>query len=261
MEKRKQKEIEYYDKKTKEQLRNFQKENQTLDFEGFSPFILGSYKFLQELSKNKCENKKILDYGCGNGIHSVWLAEYGAEVVGIDLSKYSLQIAKERAKKEGIDNKAEFLMMDCENLDFPDDSFDIIFDGGTLSSLDFKKALPEISRVLRPGGFLIGIETLGHNPLTNLKRKINKITGKRTEWAAAHIFQTQDLRQAEKYFNRIETHFFHFVSWIVFPFLNLPGGKILLKLLEKIDHFLIFLFPFLKKYSFKIVFILSEPRK
>jgi len=113
---------------------------------------------------------------------------------------------------------------------------------------------------LKPEGFLIGIETLGHNPLTNLKRNFNKERGKRTKWATSHIFKIKDLRLAEEYFDKIETHFFHLVSWIAFPFLNLTGGKILLNLLEKIDYFLIFLFPFLKRYSFKIVFIFSEPR-
>ncbi|PIU24464.1 hypothetical protein COT12_00910, partial [Candidatus Berkelbacteria bacterium CG08_land_8_20_14_0_20_39_8] len=79
--------------------------------------------------------------------------------------------------------------MDCEKMEFPDNLFDIIFDGGTFSSIDLVKAYPELSRVLKPDGFLIGIETFGHNPFTNLKRKINKLIGKRTEWATAHIFR------------------------------------------------------------------------
>lgn len=260
MEPRKQKEIKYYDERAKKQLGNLQKEKKKVDFEGFNPFVLGGYKFLQSFLKNKCKDKKILDYGCGNGIHSVWLAAFGAEVAGIDLSEHSLQIAQRKVKQARINNKVKFMLMDCENLNFPNDSFNIVFDGGTFSSLDLKKVFPELKRVLKPGGFLIGIETLGHNPLTNFKRKINKKRGKRTEWAADHIFQMKDLKLAEEYFDKIETHFFHFVSWIAFPFLSLPGGKILLKLLEGIDRFLIFLFPFLRKYSFKIVFIFSQPK-
>jgi len=261
MENRKKVEIEYYDKEAKKWLKNKSETKREGDFEEFPPFLLESYKFLRQFLKNKCEGKKILDYGCGNGIHSVWLAEYGGKVIGIDLSKQSLQIAKERAKIKRVNNKTEFLAMDCEDLKFPDNYFDIIFDGGTFSSLDLNKSLPELTQVLKPDGFLIGIETLGHNPLTNLKRKINKLTGKRTKWAAEHIFKMKDLKQAENYFEKIETHFFHLVSWVAFPFLNLPGGKILLKLFEKIDHFLLFIFPFLQSYSFKIVFIFSEPRK
>ena len=146
--------------------------------------------------------------------------------------------------------------MDCESLKFPDNSFDIIFDGGTFSSLDLSKVFSELVRVLKPNGFLIGIETFGHNPFTNLKRKLNKISGKRTEWAASHIFQMKDLQEAKKYFNKIETKFFHLISWIAFPFLNLPGGKFLLKILEFFDKFL-FKLPFLEKYAFKVVFVFS----
>lgn len=258
MELRKQKEIEYYDKKAQEWLNDKQKKK-IRDFEGLNPFLLGSYNFLRELLKNRCEEKKLLDYGCGNGIHSIWLAKHGLKVTGIDLSEYSLQIAKENAKKEGVKNRTEFLLMDCENLKFTDKFFDIIFDGGTFSSLDLDKALPGLARVLKPDGFLIGIETLGHNPFTNLKRKINKLSRKRTSWAADHIFKMQDFKKAEQYFNRVEKYFFHILSWIVFPCLKLPGGRILLKLFEKIDK-IFFLFPFLRRYAFKTVFIFSEPK-
>jgi len=148
--------------------------------------------------------------------------------------------------------------MDCEKMGFPDNYFDIIFDGGTFSSIDLDKAYLELERILKPQGFLLGIETFGHNPFTNLKRKINKLIGKRTGWAAEHIFKTKDLEEAKKYFNKIEVHYFHLISWLVFPFLNLPGGKAFLKLLEFIDGVLLKI-PFLRKYAFKVVFIFSCP--
>lgn len=260
LEKRKQEEIKYYEKGAKEWFEGKSKHKEEVDFEEFTPFLLGSYNFLRKFLKDKSKDKKILDYGCGNGVHSTWLAEYGGKVTGVDLSEKSLQIARERTKAKKIEDKIEFLVMDCEDLKFPENFFDIVFDGGTFSSLDLNKALPEITRVLKPDGFLIGIETLGHNPFTNLKRQINKLTGKRTKWAAEHIFKIEDLKQAEQYFKKIEVYFFHLVSWIAFPILNLPKGKSMLKLFEKIDGFLLFIFPFLKRYSFKIVFIFSKPK-
>ncbi len=255
MEIRKQKEIEHYDKKARQWL-----SNKKGDFEGFQPFLLGSYNFLANFLKNKCQGKEILDYGCGNGIHSIRLAQSGAKVTGIDLSEPFLKIAKERAEKLGVADRTKFLLMDCENLKFPYNSFDIVFDGGTFSSLDLEKAFLEITRALKPNGFLVGIETLGHNPFTNLKRKINKLTGKRTNWAVGHIFTMNDVELAKKYFERSELYFFHLFSWIAFPLLSLPIGKILLKFLEKCDKIL-FSLPFLKKYAFKIVFVFSSPKK
>jgi len=243
MEERKQIEIEHYDQKAREFGR------------GPSSTNLASFKFTYKLLKENCQDKLVLDYGCGNGIHTIPIAKMGArKVVAIDLSEKSLDIAKNRAEKEGVADKVEFLKMDCEKMEFPDNYFDLIFDGGTFSSLDLKLALPELNRVLKPEGVLIGIETLGHNPIANLKRKLNKITGKRTGWATEHIFQIKDLKEVKNYFNKIEVRFFHIISFLAFPFLNLPGTKFVLKILEFFDSILLAL-PFLKKYAFKVVFI------
>jgi len=250
MEDRKKVEIKYYDKQAEEWLRGNREQGVTTDFEGFTPNLLSSFRFCYEYLKDKCQNKRLLDYGCGNGVHSIFPAKCGAEVIGIDLSEPSLKIAGERAKREGVENKVRFLAMDCEKIGFPDNCFDIIFDGGTFSSIDLNKAYPELKRVLKPQGFLLGIETFGHNPFTNLKRKINKLIGKRTGWAARHIFKTKDLEKAKDYFNKIEVHYFHLISWLAFPFLNLPGGKLLLKILEFIDNVLLKI-QFFKKYALK----------
>lgn len=261
MEGRKQKEIEYYNKKAAELLKEKSSDENFRDFEGFNPQNLKSYRFFRGAIKKNCNNKKILDYGCGNGIHSIFPMEYGArEVVGIDLSEKSLEIAIDKAKKDNIESKVKFLKMDCEKMEFSDNFFDIILDGGTFSSLDLDRALPELARVLKKEGILIGIETFGHNPFANLKRKINKIMGKRTGWAEGHIFQQKDLETAKNYFNDIKIEYFHLISWLAIPFLDNPTGKYLLKLLESLDD--VFLkIGFLKKYSFKVVFFFSNPKK
>lgn len=258
MELRKKKEIEYYDKRAEERLKEKKWES---DFEGFKPQFLSSFKFCYNWLAKNCQNKIVLDYGCGNGIHSISLAKFEAKkVIGIDLSEKSLDAAKEKAKNEGLEERVEFISMDCEKMDFPDNFFDIIFDGGTFSSINLKMAYPELARVLKPDGFLIGIETFGHNPFTNFKRKINKITGKRTGWAVEHILRMEDLKLVENYFSKIETKFFHLTSWLAFPFLGIPGAKILLKILEFVDNILLKIL-FLRKYAFKVVFIFSLPRK
>jgi len=163
MEERKRKEIEYYD----EQVKYFGESSLS---------TLGSFRFLYRLAAPLCEDKKVLDYGCGSGAHTGFLAQHANEVVGIDLSEASLKVAEglshKRDDRQGSETgqKVRFLKMDCEALKFPNGSFDVVFDGGTFSSLDFHKALAEITRVLEPNGVLVGIETFGHNPLANLTR-------------------------------------------------------------------------------------------
>ena len=258
MEERKQREIEYYDKGA-EDAKGEIKEAGSLG--GFNPFDLASYKQLKVFYLEKSEGKKVLDFGCGTGIHLPFLSETASEVVGIDLSSKSVEAAGKLAEAKNIFGKAKVVLGDCEETGMASDSFDIVFDGGTFSSLDLEKAIKEISRLLKPGGCVIGIETLGHNPATNLKRKMNRILGLRTGWAADHIFRVEDLDKVKIYFENIEVKYFHLISWLAFPFLGFPGGKLFLEVLETTDSILISILPFLKKYSFKIVFVFSNPKK
>lgn len=257
MELRKQKEIEYYDKKAEKLYLS----HASAGFNKFYPPYLASLKFLYKIIEEKCQDKIILDYGCGDGIHAISIAKKGArKVIGIDLSEKFLEVAREMVRKEGVENKVELILMDCEKMNFPNNYFDIIFDGGVFSSLNLKLAFPELTRVLKPEGFLIGVETFGHNPLTNFKRRVNRFLGKRTEWATRHIFRIEDFKLAERYFGKIEVYYFHLFSWLVFPFVSFVGGKFLLKFLEFVDEILLKI-PILRKYAFKIVFVFSGPRK
>ena len=253
MEERKRKEIEHYDAGARYQL-----EKQGEDFEGFSPSILASYQFLYKVAAPIIANKKVLDYGCGNGVHSGFLAEHAARVVGIDLSQASLEVA--RKVHSTIADRASFIKMDCEALEFPEQSFDVVFDGGTFSSLDFSKAIGEITRVLKPDGTLVGIETFGHNPFANIKRVVNRFTGKRTAWAASHIITQKEIEILQQQFDEVEVHYFHLVSLFVFPFLSLPGFNFVLQFAERIDIAL-FSLPFLRKYAFKVVFVCTNVKK
>lgn len=251
LEGRKEKEIGYYD----------QEASKVTEAGGVQQdqFTLGSYLFWKESIGKLCAGKDMLDYGCGMGIYSFFPLQKGArKVVGIDLSEKSLEVAKARAGRSGYSKQTEFLTMDCEKTSFPDSSFDIIFDSGTLYALDKEKAIAEICRILKKDGVFIAIETLGHNPLTNFKRRINSMRGLRTEWAVHNIVKMENLKMFSHYFETSEFRFFHIISWLALPFLGLPGGKILLGLLENLDRFLL-LFPFFKKFAFKTVFILSHP--
>src|SRR4030042_6315012 len=110
METRKQKEIEYYDKQAENWLKDNPNKIQKGDFEGFDPLILSSFQFCYKLLGRECQNKIVLDFGCGNGVHSVFPLKMGAKkLVGIDLSESSLKIARERVKQAGFVEKTEFL--------------------------------------------------------------------------------------------------------------------------------------------------------
>jgi SAM-dependent methyltransferase len=55
-------------------------------------------------------------------------------------------------------------------LEFPDDSFDVVYGGGILHHLEFERALSEVRRVLKPGGLMLFEEPLNINPVGKFVR-------------------------------------------------------------------------------------------
>ncbi len=98
----------------------------------------------------------VLDLGAGTGKNAIYLAERGAKVFGIELSKEAVKISKERAKKAGV--SADFREGSFgESIDFSDESFDLVLDVTSSNSLDEKERevyLKETLRVLKPGGYM-----------------------------------------------------------------------------------------------------------
>jgi SAM-dependent methyltransferase len=93
----------------------------------------------------------ILVVGCGSGQEAGILASrLGAQVVGIDVTdnQFDPQIA----------HPASLRVMDAQELDFADASFDFVYSFHALEHIpDKDRALAEMRRVLRPdGGYLIG---------------------------------------------------------------------------------------------------------
>ena len=70
------------------------------------------------------EGERVLEVACGTGRFAVELAESGAEVTGVDISKPMLMKGVGKARERGLG--VEFLRGDAKSLPFPDDSFDLV---------------------------------------------------------------------------------------------------------------------------------------
>lgn len=99
----------------------------------------------------------MLDLGCGEGRHIFGVMEKFPDLkcIGLDPHIESLDKAFEGLKfLESISNtKTNFLSGSAYSLPFSDDSFDLVVCSEVLEHLhDYKDAIKEINRVLKPGG-------------------------------------------------------------------------------------------------------------
>lgn len=98
---------------------------------------------------------KVLDAGCGPGLHTIRAAKFGCRVTAIDFSQEMLRHARQRVSTANLSSLVDFKQEDLTKLTFDDGSFKHIFSWGVVIHIpEAEKALDELTRVLAPGGRL-----------------------------------------------------------------------------------------------------------
>lgn len=123
-------------------------------------FIQAKYDFIDEQLKwsgAPSDIKSVLDVGCGIGGTSRYLAKKFPEatVTGISISDAQIARATKLASAQGVLN-AKFELKDALKMDFPDNSFDLVWAIESGEHMpDKKRYVEEMARVLKPGGTLV----------------------------------------------------------------------------------------------------------
>ncbi|OHT16635.1 Menaquinone biosynthesis methyltransferase [Tritrichomonas foetus] len=108
-------------------------------------------------------DERVLNLGCGNSTSSYQMVEtVFKSVVSIDIS---VVVIFQMQQKYADDPRLTWETMDCTNMSFDDESFDVVFDKGTLDALIcsdqsipvVKATFDEVARVLSPGGIFIEV--------------------------------------------------------------------------------------------------------
>jgi 2-polyprenyl-3-methyl-5-hydroxy-6-metoxy-1,4-benzoquinol methylase len=101
------------------------------------------------------KNLVVLDAGCGNGYLSRKIANKGAIVTGVDISKLLIDYCNKKAKELKLD--CTYIQGSLTNLDFlEDNSFDLIVSNIVLIDvIDDLAMFKEFSRILKPEGRLV----------------------------------------------------------------------------------------------------------
>ncbi len=102
---------------------------------------------------------KALELGCGTGTNSLWLAEKGFHVTGLDISELAIETAVK--KSSGASKPARFLCMDFLKEPMEEGEFSFVFDRGFFHSLGSaraqSRAASRIRDVLGKGGLWLSI--------------------------------------------------------------------------------------------------------
>src|SRR3979409_1263203 len=73
---------------------------------------------------------QVLEIGCGLGTDGAQFAKAGANYTGIDLTEAAIELARKHFELAGL--RGDFRTADAENLDFPDETFDLVYSHGVL---------------------------------------------------------------------------------------------------------------------------------
>ena len=103
-----------------------------------TPWDLGrpDFNLIDAVTKKPIESCRALDIGYGSGHNSIWLAQKGFLVTGVDVSETALKKAEENALKANVN--CTFLSVSFLEHDVPGAPFGFVFDRGCWHLLDYK---------------------------------------------------------------------------------------------------------------------------
>jgi SAM-dependent methyltransferase len=100
------------------------------------------------------ESKYVLEVGCGVGATASYLAKnVGCRVLGVDIRPTMVERARERAARDGVEDRVESQVADATELPFEDGTFDMVLVESVTTFIEDKAvAMGQYARVVEPGG-------------------------------------------------------------------------------------------------------------
>jgi len=214
------------------------------------------YKAIYNLSndyysylKKNCENKNVLDYGCGVGNTIKKISEYKPKkITGIDISEVSIEKARKASKN--LNTEIEYRVDNCENSSLESECYDIIYGSGILHHLNMEKSISEIHRLLRKNGKMVFLEPLGTNPLINIYRKLTPRSRSKDE----HPLTKKDFDFLKKKYSEVKVKYYGLFTLVFFPFYKSPQKSKIFNFLAYIDQ-MFFKIKFIRPLAWSVLII------
>ncbi|MEA5559073.1 class I SAM-dependent methyltransferase [Nodularia spumigena] len=159
---------------------------------------------------------KVLEIGVNTGASFIALAEMlpQCELIGIDIDVNMVEAAsrnyRESVELLGLSHGNRLEKADATELPYPNESFDLVVSGGTLSFIaDKERAIQEIYRILKPSGFFLSIEYFKKEASTVDSTRVNDILGfdvsitTLSYWMKIHsVFSFEGIHLSEPFVHR-----------------------------------------------------------
>lgn len=150
----------------------------------------------------KCDRNhtKILDFGCGAGSHTWYLAREGFDTYAFDGSKSAVERVQKKMKEENL--HADLRIRDALELDYEEDFFDCIIDGAVVYANEVKyivKMFESIYRMLKYEGKLFSVsfatDTTGYGTGKEIEKNtfIEITKGNLAGRGVTHFFTKEEL--------------------------------------------------------------------
>jgi ubiquinone/menaquinone biosynthesis C-methylase UbiE len=135
--------------------------------------------------------ERVIDLACGTGNVALLAAASGAQVVGIDAAPRLLEVARERARAQGID--VAFREGDLLHLPVDDGAADVVLSVfGVIFASDPGVALREMRRVMLPGGRAFLSAWIPAGPIDAMLAAMGRILGRATQAPPRQRFPWSD---------------------------------------------------------------------
>lgn len=134
--------------------------------ERLNKYTLKAFKMLPSMDK-----PRILDVGCGSGVPTLKLAELSnGHITALDIDQDAIDRLKRKIKESGLSGRVEAINCSMLDMDFPKESFDIVWAEGSINHIGFKRGLTEWGQFLKPKGCLVV-----HDEKDGLNQKLDDI--------------------------------------------------------------------------------------
>lgn len=126
-----------------------------------------AFRMLPQMDK-----PRILDIGCGSGIPTLELARLSqGEILGIDIDQPALDKFAIKIEELGLYDRVQAVNCSILDMDFSDESFDIIWSEGSIFVVGFERGLREWKHFLKPDGFM-----MIHDQKGDVREKLEQIS-------------------------------------------------------------------------------------